>query len=173
MMKRLLLLAALLSLAVPLGARADSKTYVAPYQAGPQGGDMWNVYMTDPATGRMTVLRANPAGVSGSLGCGGSGGFSSFAVTHEAATPVTSVTVAYDDGLVDPYTFFSVSVRQGGDFLATRVVRGPIAGSGTVALTLSAPATGTLTAWFGIQVSSACPNVDGGTAKFTSVTFAG
>ncbi len=171
-MKRLVLLAAVLAIVAPVNVLAAPATYSAPYLAGPEGGDQYNQKSRNLATGEMTVLRINPAGISGGLGCGGTGGFSNFLVKHDAAEPVKTVTVAYTDAIIDPYTWITVSVRQGEGFLGTQVERGIIAGDGTVTLTLRSPASGPLDIWFGIQVASACPNVDGGTATFTSVTLA-
>ena len=125
--------------------------------------------MVDESTGEVVVIRHQLAGVTGGLGCGGSGGFAFLQVKHRASQPVKHVTVTYDQALVDPYTFLKVSVRKGGSYLATTNVRGPVLGHGTYRVTLRQAAQGTLTLWFGIEVSSACPNIDGGRAIFTGV----
>lgn len=169
-MKRFVVMAALAALVVPTGAHA-SVSYSAPFLAGPQGGDQYNTVMADPATGDMTVLRVNPAGLSGGLGCGGQGGYANFIVNHDAAEPVTKVSVAYSDALVDPYSWIVVNVRQGDLYLYSEVRQGIQLQEGTLTVTLPEAATGSLTVWFGLQVASACPNVDGATATFDSVTF--
>lgn len=169
--RRLFVLLALAALAVPSAANASTTTYHAPYQQGPAGGDTYNTIMADPATGDMTVIRLNPAGISGGLGCAGSGGFTNFEVTHTATTAVTSVVVSYTQAIVDPYSWIDVAVRQDDQFLGARVERGILAGDGSVTLTLPSPATGTITVRFGLQVSSACPNIDGAHATFTSVAI--
>lgn len=168
-MKRLSILLALAVL-LPAGARADT-TIRPPFALGPQGGDMWNRVIIDEKTGEMTVLRAQPAGISGGLGCGGIGGFANFEVEPVIAddAPIGVVTVTWADAVVDPYTFVNVGVRKDGNFLESRIVRGPLTGMGGATVSLDEPTSGTLEIWFGIQVASACPNIDGGRARFTSV----
>lgn len=162
---------AALALLVPAAGHAAT-TYGPPYALGPQGGDPppTNHYFVDPATGEMTILRTQVAGVSGNLGCGGRGPFAYFKVAHEAAG-VTQVAAAFTDALIDPYTFVSVAVRQGSSFLNSNAARGPIVGAGTLTVELPSPSTAPIEVWFGIEVSSACPNVDGGTATFSSLTI--
>lgn len=169
-MKRLVvILAAAAMLAAPAGARAGTTSYEpGSYALGPAGGDQWNRSMADPATGEMTVVRANPT--PGAFNCGGAGGFANFAVGH-TATATTRVVVSYADAIIDPYTWINVGVRQGDGYLASTVARGLTLGDGDVTVDLPAPASGPITVWFGIQVASACPNVDGGHATFTSVTI--
>jgi hypothetical protein len=161
-----------LTLLVPISGHAASTTYGPPWAMGPQGGDANNYFDRNQDTGQMTVLRVQAAGISGGLGCGGSGGFSNFAVNHPAAG-ATAVTVAFSDAIVDPYTFIHLSVRDGSSFLGSASVQGPIVhpvlGATSLTLTLPEASTGPIEIWFGIQVTSACPNVDGGTATFTSV----
>ncbi|MGH2829168.1 MAG: hypothetical protein ACRDJM_01660 [Actinomycetota bacterium] len=158
---------------VPSTGRASTVTYGPPYQIASQGGDEFNIIEADPATGEMTVLRVYPFGINNGLGCSGEGGFANFQVVHAAATPVKVVTVTYDGSLIDPYSWINVGVRQGGGFITSVAVRGPIAGTGDVALTMPPGVVGPVSIWFGIQVSSACPNVDGGHAVFTSVGVTG
>jgi hypothetical protein len=176
-MKRLILVATLLALAVPGAGQAAPTSYSTPFQVGPRGGDQYNQYSSDAATGDMTVLRVNPAGISGGLGCGGTGGYDNFKVIHPDTGPVTSVSVAYTNAIVDPYSWINIGVRQAGSstidgdsFIESAEERGILAGDGVVKLNLPAGSTGPLEIWFGIQVISACPNVDGGHATFTSVT---
>lgn len=170
--RRLAVLAALLALAAPSTAHATDTSYGAPFAAGPKGGDPFNIVHADAASGEMFVVRANPVPTNGGLGCGGSGGFANFAVSHSALTPLQSVTVEYEDAVIDPYTWINVGVRQGADYLDSVVVQGIVAGSGDVIVDVSdLAATGEVTVWFGLQVASACPNVDGGAIRFISVTF--
>lgn len=167
---RIVLFVASLALLAPGIGHADTTWYhPGDYALGPQGGDDNNTFMVDESTGEVFVLRHQLAGITGGLGCGGSGGFAFLQVKHKANTPVKFVTVTYDEATVDPYTFVKASVRKGGSYLATTNVRGPVLGTGTFRVTLRKPATGTLTVWFGIEVTSACPNVDGGRAIFTGV----
>jgi hypothetical protein len=169
-----LMIVALLALAllIPSAGHAATTTYSAPYAMGPQGGDANNYFDVHPDTGQMTVLRIQAAGISGGLGCGGSGGFSNFKVNHPDAG-ASVVTVTFAEAIIDPYTFIHVSARQGDSFLGNASVQGPIVhpvlGATSLSLTLPEAATGPIEIWFGIQVTSACPNIDGGTARFTSV----
>lgn len=161
-----------LVIVVPVSGRAAETTYTAPYTMGPQGGDTNNHFDVHPDTGQMTVLRVQAAGISGGLGCGGSGGFSYFSVTHPSPG-AQSVTVSFTDAIIDPYTFIHVAVRQGSSFLTSKGLQGlivhPVVGATSLTVNLGTPSTDALEVWFGIQVTSACPNIDGGTAKFTSV----
>ncbi|HEX9775186.1 MAG TPA: hypothetical protein VGB83_06370 [Actinomycetota bacterium] len=185
-MKRLVLLVGALVLAVPSAGHAAPTTYTPAYGLGPQGGDGNNTFVVDETTGEMAVIRHQLTGVNGTLGCGGQGGYAYFEVAHEAASALESVTVTYTDAVVDPYTFIRLGLRQDGDFLGSTDIRGPIVsagqglsdldlGDGTITVTLDdpdlPPVTGEVVAWFGIQVSSACPNIDGGSALFDSITF--
>lgn len=161
------------ALVVPSTGQAADVMYEAPYAAGPQGGDANNHFVRDPETGEMAVLRVQLAGISGGLGCGGSGGFSYFSQTHQAPG-ATKVTVNFTDAIIDPYTFVHVSVRQGESFLASKGQQGlilhPVIGASSVTVELGEPSTAPIEVWFGIQVTSACPNIDGGRAIFSSVT---
>ena len=169
-MKRLIGPIAILVLLAPLGApAATTASYGPPYAAGPQGGDSFNRVVMDQNTGDMAVVRVNP--VPGAFNCTGGGGFANFAVSH-TGTGISSVKVSFTNAVVDPYTWFNVGVRQGDDFLDSKDLRGPLVGEGSVTVPISPPADGSITVWFGIQVASACPNVDGGRATFTSVEVA-
>lgn len=171
-MKKLVLAMLCVAMVVPAIGHAAPVTYTAPFALGPQGGDANNKTFTDASTGSVTVIRHQYAGIGGGLGCGGQGGWSYLRVNHTATDPVSSVTVTWTEGLVDPYTFLNVGVRKGANYLGSKVVRGPVVGDGSATVTLTPPATGALEVWFGVQVGSACPNVDGGHAVFTGVTFA-
>lgn len=162
-------MAALLALSV---AGADPATYAPPFTAGPSGGDAFNYRSVDPQ-GRITVLRAYPQ--PGAFNCGGAGGWATFVVSHPASGSEGAVGVLYADAVWDGYTWLTVLVRDGdGSWLGSAQVRGPGVGDGTMIVELDrAPAAGTqMTIQFGIQVASACPNVNGGTARFTAVSVA-
>lgn len=164
------LFVAILAIAVmPVPGHALAQTYGRPFAAGPQGGDQFNLIQADAATGDMTVLRVNPAGISGGLGCGGSGGFANFEVTVPSPSVIAEIAVLYDSALVDPYTWINVGVRRGSNFVASRVQRGILVGGGTVVVRPEVPVQAPVTVRFGIQVASACPNVNGGHAVFTQV----
>lgn len=172
-MKRLGVLIVMLSLAMSMVAHADT-TYSPAYTNGPQGGDQYNQIQRDGAAGSITVMRVNPAGISGGLGCGGTGGFSDFDVQHTASSPITQVRADFKNAALDPYTWITLSLIGPGGYVGTAKVRGVVAGTGTAVLNI-APAdripAGPVTVRFGIEVASACPNVDGGTATFTAVTI--
>jgi len=165
---------AALSLVVPASGHAAQKTIQPPYAAGDQGGDTYNNISADKATGDMRIVRYYPIPTSTGLGCDGKAGFANFQVTYVAETPVKTVTVAYDNAVVDPYTWVNVGVRQGETFIRSTPapLRGPLLGSGTITQTLEVPTAGSLTVWFGMQLASACPNIGGGLLRFTSVSFA-
>ena len=179
-MARALLLA--LALAAGIAAApgravaAGGQTLTPPYQAGPHGGDQFNVVNTDPKSGRVTVLRAYPE--PGAFNCGGQGGWADLVVTPTLQADTSSVTVAYKNSAWDSYTWLTVVVRDGqGTWLGGQKLRGPVAGSGTLTLPIQSPAGGPVPAGtavdvqFGIEVASACPNVDGGSIQFTGVTL--
>ena len=167
-MKRIILAVAVLALVAPGLGQAEQTSYRPAYALGPQGGDANNTFMVDPETGEMTVIRHQLAGISGGLGCGGSGGFANFKVNH-SGTNIREVSVQYQDAIIDPYTWINVGVRQGTEYVGTQVQRGLTTGHGQVRVLLAKPVSGDIEVWFGIQVSSACPNIDGGTALFTAV----
>jgi hypothetical protein len=149
-------------------ADADT-TYSAPYETGPQGSTKDNHVEIDPATGRVTVLRTNLA--PGAVDCGGSGPFSYLRI--HAVGPASRVTASYTEAVIDPYTWIKVLVKdEAANFLAPAAIdRGPIVGDGSVTATLSpAVAEGVpFTVDFGLETASACPNIDGGTLRFTGV----
>ena len=168
--RRILICGALAATMVPGGARAATTSFPPPYKAGPQGGDANNYYSSDPSTGDMTVVRVALQGPSGGLGCGGSAGFSNFAIDTTAPDALKSVTVHYKQATIDPYTWINVGVLQDGHYVNTEVRRGILAAEdGAVTVSLSGAHAGPITVWFGLQTASACPNVDGGRATFSSV----
>lgn len=178
-MKRLLL-AALASVAlVPSGAHAATTTYTAPYAAGPRGGDQFNLVEVDTTNGRASILRVQPPIPTGGLGCGGRGGYVTFEV-RGITQPVTSASVTLEEAAWNPFAWvtLSVVVTDGPGapyFLGTTKVRGPAAGPSTIGLDIApgdvVPAGTTQTIRFGLEVASSCvPAVDGGTARFSSVS---
>ena len=167
--RRTSILFALFALLVPAGAHASTTTYGPAYGLGPAGGDEFNLVERDAATGEMSIIRYNPVPANGGLGCGGSGGWATFTVAHTVGTAVDSVVVSYTSALVDPYSFMSVSMYQNGAFIDTQVVRGPTLGEGTITLDPRTAASGDVTIMFGLQVASACPNVDIARATFSRV----
>lgn len=168
--RRTILLLAVLALLVPSAARASTTSYGPPYGNGPSGGDEYNDIERNGTTGEMSILRYNPVPANAGLGCGGSGGWANFEIPHTASSPITKVTVDFRDAIVDPYSFMSLSVYQNGSYVDTEIVRGPVLGNGAIVLEPRTAATGDVVIWFGLQVSSACPNLDIARAVFTGVT---
>jgi len=168
--RRASVLIAVVALLVPSGASAATTTYGRPFANGPSGGDEFNTIERDGATGEMSIVRLYPTPVGGALGCGGSGGWATFEIAHTAVSTIESVAVAYTGALVDPYSFVTVAVYQDGAFVDSKVVRGPVLGDGTVELEPRTAASGDVTIWFGLQMSSACPNIGMAEAVFESVT---
>lgn len=192
-MKRTILLLAV-GLGVASGvpgadARPDKSTvYRAPYQLGPtspapnSSPDPRNPDAAvrehkdiDPATGKMTLLRAN--GTPGAIGCGTRGIFGYFRVEHPVNDVVTRVSVVYEKAAITPFTWLKVNVYGTVDgvsrYLGSEDLRGQLVGdSGTLVANLDdAPDLGTtLTVDFGMEAASACPNTDGGTATFPAVS---
>lgn len=168
--RRIAPLFALMVLLVPSVSQAATTTYERPFANGPSGGDSFNTIERDGSTGEMSIFRFNPTPVNGGLGCGGSGGWARFEIAHTAASNITAVAVDYSMALIDPYSFIVVSVYQDGAFVDTKVVRGPILGDGTVLLEPRTAASGDVSIWFGLEMSSACPNIGFAQAVFESVT---
>ena len=146
-----------------------------PYQAGPQGGDQFNVVQADPSQGRITIARAYPE--PGAFNCAGNGGYAYFLVRPTLQAATSSVSVGWDDQTAfDSYTWVDVFIRDAsGTALGSGQVRGPVVGAGSITVPLSATqAVGSvISVEFGLLVASACPNVDGGSVHFTSVSVGG
>ena len=120
------------------------------------------------------MVRAYP--VFNPFGCPSNGGFVTLRVVHHVVAPVRSVKVDYSNAMIDPYSFLTVGVKQGNRYLGSKEVRGPIEGSGSVVVPLvlgRARRGSTLHIDFGVEVSSACPNVDGAVAQFDRVVVRG
>ena len=158
----LVVLLAATSLALVPGARADEG-----FTPGPSGGDGQNYKSADPATGRVTVIRHNPA--PGAVNCGGSGGYA-YLQAARTSNGADTIVVRYAEAVVDPYTWISVEVLDGaGRWVGSARSRGPIVTpEGVIEVGLDEPVTSVIVN-VGLQVASACPNVDGGTVRFTSV----
>jgi len=165
-------LGALIGAALPFDATATG-TYTAPFQAGPQGGDSHNVVKETPANGRVAVVRVQP--LPSAFNCAGQGGFADLRVATNVPFTTSVVTVHYSaQTAIDAYSWITLLVRDAaGNWLGGIQRRGPLAGAGALQTTLAAslPAGSAITVQFGMQVASACPNVDGGTVQFSSVVL--
>lgn len=177
MMRRLVLAVAALAIAAPSIGHAATREYTPAWQLGSTNapGDVFNRYVVDAETGQMTLARAGATPAT--IGCGGSGPFANFIVEYPDANVVKSVTIHYENTLLEPYAFMHAGIYRDGHYVDSVELRGPILGSGDVVLDLSpstnidADVTGPFTVEFGLNIGSACPNVDGGTATFTKVTI--
>ena len=164
--------ALLLVVALLLGATGGAKTYKPPFKVGPSGGDRFNYVSADP-DGSVTALRMYPLPPEG-VRCSGSAGWATLRQDHTTRTRLRSLRVAYTNAAVDPYTFITVTAKIGDRYVGSKKVRGPLLGDGTVAVPLRWPAgvaTRTVKVWFGLELTSACPAVDGAQVRFTKVTL--
>ena len=161
----------LIVLQVPSSA-ASAKTYVAPFAAGPSGGDELS-YHSAAQDGRVVVARAYP--LVGPISCPGGGAYANLLVTHTPTAPVRKVTAAYTEAVVDPYVYLSVGVRYAtGTWIGSTKIAGAN-GSGVVNVPVrwDSRVRRPLQVVFGLELSTACPHADGGTVRFTSVTVSG
>ena len=171
---RIAVVAAVLSLMLTSGAVAagTETTYQPPYAAGPQGGDSFSQRSANTADGRVFVARAYP--IFNPIQCGPGGAFARLQVDHTITSAITKVSATFSEAAVDPYTFVSLAIRDSkGNWLASTRTRGPIVDGGTITANLFKPspkAGQVVTVQFGLDMASACPHVNGGTAKFTSIT---
>lgn len=152
----------------------ESTTYTPPFAEGPSGGDEYNLLIADPQ-GRVTAGRAYPQ--PGGISCAGEAGFVKLEVDHAPTNPVETVSVAFTEAAIDSYTFAVAAVRDAnGAYLGSHQFRGPVGGDGTLEVPVEWPAgdpafaLDRVTIEFGLQLSGACPSVDGGTLRFTQVT---
>jgi hypothetical protein len=148
--------------------------YDAPFRAGPSGGDQFSYHSAD-SDGTVTVGRAYP--VPGVINCTKGGPYAKLLVVHHAMQPVRRVIVTYDSAALDNFTFATVGLRSPhGRWYGTTTLRGVVTGSGAITL-VPDPQRGefprVLVVEFGLQQSSACPNVDAGTIHFTGVRVVG
>ena len=163
---------ALAAVVLLLAAAGGAKTYKPPFKMGPSGGDEFNYVSADPG-GSVTAMRMYPLPPEG-VRCSGSAGWATLRVDHTTRTPQRSLRVAYTNAAVDPYTFITVTAKIGNRFIGSKKVRGPLLGDGTVAVPLRWPAgtaTRTVKVLFGLELTSACPAVDGARVQFTTVTL--
>lgn len=148
--------------------------YAAPFRAGPTGGDQFSYHSAD-SDGTVTVGRAYP--VPGAINCTKGGPFAKLVVVHHAARPVRRVVVTYDSAALDNFTFATVGLRERhGRWYGSRTVRGVVTGSGSITFVPDRQRGDfprALVVEFGLQQSSACPNVDVGTIHFTGVRVIG
>lgn len=150
-------------------------THEPPFALGPSGGDQFNMVQAEEG-GRVTVARAYPH--PGGIGCEGRAGYARLQVTHTADAPVEAVEVVFTEAAVDPYAFVVADVQTAdGTYIGSRQQRGLVAGDGALTIPVEWPAglldgtdTVELTIQFGVQLSGACPAVDAGTLRFTTVT---
>ena len=146
------------------------RVYHAPFKVGPSGGDSFS-YHSAGSDGTVTVARAYP--VPGAINCTKGGPYAKLLVLHRATRPVRSITVTYDSAMVDPFTFVMLGLRDGHRrWFGSATQRGMVAGNGVITLhpdLRQGRMPRTLTIEFGLQQSSACPNVDEGTIHFSSV----
>jgi hypothetical protein len=150
-------------------AKEKGKSYAAPFKPGPQGGDAFS-YSSADSDGTVTVGRIYP--IPGAINCTKGGPYAKLLVTHKAGAPVRKVVVSYDSAAVDNFTFAMVGLRDTkGHWYGTKTVRGFVEGSGDITLVPDAQRGhhGPLVVEFGLQQSSACPNADAGTIKYTTV----
>jgi plastocyanin len=173
---RRVFLATLLLLLISLPAHAaPTTTFTPPYSPGPHGGDQYNWISTDPTSGRVSAARAYP--YPGAFNCAGSGGYAYLRLRPVVTGPVSAVTVDVSQAATDAYTWISLLVRDGaGRWLGGAKLRGPVIGSARLRTPL---------AWtpdlvghpivvdIGLELASACPNADGGTASFRDVVITG
>ena len=158
-----------------LAATATTTTFTPPYSAGPHGGDQYNLISLDPASGRVSAARAYP--YPGAFNCAGAGGYAYLRLRPVVTGPVSAVTVDVSQAATDAYTWISLLVRdRAGRWLGGAKLRGPVIGSARLRTPL---------AWtpdlvghpilvdIGLELASACPNADGGTASFQDVVITG
>lgn len=154
-------------------AKAKETTYEAPYKQGPEGSGAGGFTYGNPDDGRVFIGRMYP--VFNPISCGPGGGFSKLQVKHgvKKKGKFSTVSVDFTDAAIDPYTFVTVAVKnKKGDWLASGRQRGPIVGSGTLETEVfgKLPKKGKVTILFGLEMASACPQLNGGSARFTQVT---
>ena len=166
-------LALLLVPASAVAAGPRNETHKPPFQKGVQGGDDSNFIYADPSSGQEMVVRVYPG--YNPFTCGSShGGYVSLRLPVRVTRPVSSVEVDYANAIIDPYSFMTVTLKDTRTkrYVGSKEVRGPLFGGGKVKvpLDLGKPARGsTLIVEFGLEVPSACPNVEIAEAQFTQV----
>lgn len=162
--------AALLGAATPSGA-APATTYEPPFAIGPSGGDRG--YASAEPEGRVTVARGYP--MIGPISCPGGGSYATLLVTHKDKAPVRSLTASFTEAVVDPFVYVSVGVRDATGRWIGSVKTGGAQGSGEIVVPVrwDRAVRPPLQVQFGLELSTACPHLDAGTIRFTSVTVSG
>lgn len=178
-MRTMTKVAAVTTVALALvAARPDSESrdvasFEPPYAEGSSGGDSSNLLHADDE-GRIVVARAHP--VPSFLSCDAFAGWQNFRIDHDATEEFGNVHVALADVVLDPYTFISVAVHDAaGEFIGSAKVRGPLTGEHRLDVPITWNGDGfepqAVQLDFGLELTSACPSADAGTARFTSVTL--
>ena len=161
------------SLLTPQVADAKGNAYKPPYKQGPQGGDDYNHVESDPESGRITIVRANPE--PGPLGCPDShAGWANFKVKHRVRhrrRPVKAVAVHYAEAEMDHYSWMVVRVTKRKKAIGFKSYQGPTAGeSGKIVAKLKRRVKkGWIGIEFGLQVSGACGQAEAASASFPRV----
>jgi hypothetical protein len=160
---------------VPAGAD-NGATYGPPFDEGPVGGGQGSFTQADD-DGRIVLARIYPA--PGPLNCPPGGAYAKYQVNHTLTGPISTVSAEFTEALVDPFVFAVLSARTAdGEWLGSTQQRGPTVLDGTLELELPQEAfaadgltTGdVLTIQFGLEMASACPHANFGTARFTQIT---
>lgn len=171
---RIAIVAALVGALLPIGgagAAGKGKTYGAPYQEGPTGGDRWSMQQANAEDGRIIVGRVYP--IFNPISCAPGGSMAKLQVVHKVTSRVRAVTADFTDAGLDQYSFITVAVKDAkGKWLASTRLRGPLVGGGSVTAKMFGKVRKgqKLTVQFGLEAASACPNATGAMAKFTQVT---
>src|SRR4051794_4395923 len=160
-----------LAAVVPADASPAGHSYSAPFKLGPTGGDVWS-YHSASTSGSVTVGRVYP--IPGAINCTKGAPYADLQVPVKATKPVRKVIVSYDSAAADNFTFAMVALRDPAHhrWYGTTTVRGFISGAGSITLVPDQPQghfPRGLVVQFGLQQSSACPNADAGTIRFTKV----
>lgn len=171
---RIVVVAALVGALLPIGgagAAGKAKTYGAPYEEGPTGGDQWSMQQANAADGRIMVGRVYP--IFNPISCAPGGSMAKLQVIHKVTGKVRNVTADFAEAGLDQYSFVTLAVKDSkGKWLASTRQRGPIAGGGTITAKMFGKVRRgeKLTVQFGLEAASACPNASGAMARFTQVT---
>lgn len=141
-----------------------------PYGKSVQGGDEMNLIHVDKQAGEIFIGRVFP--FPGFVGCQPESlaGWANFKLRHAGRARAQGVVVRFDRAFLDPYSFVNVLVEDdAGRWLGSKTIQGPGADeSGRIKVNLRRPER-PLTISFGVQLSSACPQVGGVSARFPSV----
>lgn len=171
---RIAVVAALVGALLPIGgagAAGKGKTYGAPYEEGPTGGDRWSMQRANADDGRIVVGRVYP--IFNPISCAPGGSMAKLQVIHKVGKRMKSVTADFTDAGLDQYSFVTVAVKdRKGKWLASTRQRGPIVGGGSITAKMFGKVKRgqKVTIQFGLESASACPNATGAMAKFTQVT---